>query len=161
MNPVIYRLERDKTRQELQSLLASAYTEEDLVAFFRQPAAFRHFGSEGDRMGWTPEQTARYFAKEPVEHYNSLSPAEAERLAILMEEMAEAQHIIGKILRHGYESYHPDKPDVDNRQLLERELGDVQEAVLCMAKAGDVHSATIDEHANKRRFQRIPYKHHN
>jgi hypothetical protein len=32
---------------------------------------------------------------------NELSDAEVERLAILAEEMGEAQQCIGKILRHG------------------------------------------------------------
>lgn len=42
------------------------------------------------------------------EHFNGLTPAEAERLAMLSEECGEVIQIIGKILRHGYDSYHPD-----------------------------------------------------
>lgn len=38
---------------------------------------------------------------------NNLTAAEQERLAILAEEMGEALQIIGKIIRHGYESYNP------------------------------------------------------
>lgn len=53
-----------------------------------------------------------------------LSPAEAERLALLAEECGEVIQVIGKILRHGYESRHPDGGPT-NRQLLEKELGDV------------------------------------
>ena len=36
--------------------------------------------------------------------FNKLSAAEAERLALLLEELGEAQQAIGKILRHGYEN---------------------------------------------------------
>ena len=58
--------------------------------------------------------------------FNGLSPAEAEGLAILMEEMGEAQQVIGKILRHGYDSYHPDDPEeTSNRTLLAIEMGHV------------------------------------
>jgi hypothetical protein len=55
-----------------------------------------------------------------MDHFNRLTPAEAERLALLLEELGEAQQIIGKILRHGYESYHPDDPETTNRTLLAR-----------------------------------------
>jgi hypothetical protein len=37
-------------------------------------------------------------------NFNGLAPAETERLALLLEELGEAQQAIGKILRHGYES---------------------------------------------------------
>lgn len=43
-----------------------------------------------------------------MKNFNGLSPAETERLALLSEEMGEVQQAIGKILRHGYESIHPD-----------------------------------------------------
>lgn len=36
------------------------------------------------------------------EPFNDLSNAELERLALLLEELGEAQQVIGKILRHGY-----------------------------------------------------------
>ena len=58
-------------------------------------------------------------------HFNNLDPDETERLSILLEEMAEASHVIGKILRHGYESCHPKDPKITNRMRLEDELGHV------------------------------------
>ena len=36
-----------------------------------------------------------------VTPFNGLTPAEAERLALLMEECGEVVQIIGKVLRHG------------------------------------------------------------
>ena len=76
--------------------------------------------------------------------FNQLSDAEAERLAILAEECAEVIQVIGKILRHGYESRHPDDLcNTSNRILLERELGDVNAATLFMDEKGDVNRATI------------------
>lgn len=41
------------------------------------------------------------------EFTNNLTPAEAECLAILIEECAEVQQIACKILRHGYDSCNP------------------------------------------------------
>jgi len=58
-------------------------------------------------------------------HFNQLTPAEAERLAMLAEECGEVIQMIGKILRHGDDSYHPADPKTTNRQLLGRELTDL------------------------------------
>ena len=77
-----------------------------------------------------------------TEHFNGLTPAEAERLAYLMEEMAEAQQVIGKILRHGPHSYNPIESHPDfkilNIQLLEKELNDVLNAIRLMQSSGDL-----------------------
>lgn len=94
-------------------------------------------------------------------HFNELTPAEAERLAYLAEECGEAIQIIGKILRHGYESRDPTKavPTFDdnrggqtgfrntsptNRNLLTAELGDVLRAARMLVDAGDLDRATMD-----------------
>lgn len=58
-------------------------------------------------------------------HFNQLTPAEAERLAMLAEECGEVIQVIGKILRHGYDSYHPANSTVTNRQLLGKEICDM------------------------------------
>lgn len=58
------------------------------------------------------------------EHFNGLAPAEAERLAMLAEECAEVIQIVGKILRHGYNSCHP-STGIRNGYLLGQELRDV------------------------------------
>lgn len=57
-----------------------------------------------------------------MKHFNKLTPAETERLAILAEECGETIQVIGKILRHGYESFHPKDYATTNRTLLENEL---------------------------------------
>jgi len=74
-----------------------------------------------------------------VEHFNELSPAEAERLAYLIEEMGEALHCAGKVLRHGYESVNPDgKSDYTNRSMLGDELCDVLTAIQRMVDECDL-----------------------
>ncbi|TCT37448.1 hypothetical protein [Martelella mediterranea] len=93
------------------------------------------------------------------EHYNKLSPAEAERLAMLAEEAGEIVQIVGKILRHGYESFHPADPATSNRDLLMKELRDFVVVYTLMAQGGDICLATIDEFP-KAILQKLRYAHH-
>lgn len=80
-----------------------------------------------------------------TEHFNGLTPAEAERLAILAEEAGEIVQAVGKILRHGYTSYNPDGDrNVSNREALEREIGDMSAIVHRMAGAGDIRAMSVD-----------------
>jgi NTP pyrophosphatase (non-canonical NTP hydrolase) len=68
-----------------------------------------------------------------------MTEAERERLAMLAEEAGEIVQIVGKILRHGYESYHPDDPlKVTNRQHLTNELQDIDGVVYGMVSNGDL-----------------------
>lgn len=69
-----------------------------------------------------------------MEHFNKLTPAEAERLAMLAEECGEVIQIVGKILRHGYDSYHPADPNTTNRDLLAKELRDVNAVLQAMSR---------------------------
>lgn len=79
-----------------------------------------------------------------MEHFNKLSPPEAERLAILSEELGGAVQAVGKILRHGYESNNNGKIKTTNRITLMRELGHVNAAIRMMKKAGDIDRNTIN-----------------
>ena len=63
-----------------------------------------------------------------MKQFNGLTASEAERLFLLLEELGEVQQVIGKILRHGYESHHPNGGP-NNRTLLEMELEDVLAAL--------------------------------
>jgi hypothetical protein len=55
-----------------------------------------------------------------------MTEAEKERLYMLAEEAGEIVQIVGKILRHGYESYHPSDPlRTTNQILLQNELNDL------------------------------------
>ena len=94
---------------------------------------------------------------------NGLSPAEAERLAILLEEMGEAQQAIGKILRHGYESFDPFLPPPagdTNRASLEREIGDVLVAIDFMIEAADIEEFLIEDRKRVKRHKIRDYLHH-
>jgi NTP pyrophosphatase (non-canonical NTP hydrolase) len=97
--------------------------------------------------------------EDNMKHFNQLTPAEAERLAVLLEEMGEAQQAIGKILRHGYNSRHPAGGET-NRETLERELGDVLYAMLTLCRKGDVQEESLEEWAKKKHSKIEQYLHH-
>ncbi len=78
---------------------------------------------------------------------NGLSHAEAERLALLAEESAEVIQVVGKILRHGYESVNPTiKHSLSNRYLLEKEIGHLYNVVDMMLSCNDVNVRRISTH---------------
>jgi len=80
-----------------------------------------------------------------VPNFNELTSAETERLALLAEEMGECIQVIGKILRHGYESHNPlDEDSLHNRAYLEKEIGDVELIIFLMAEANDINRNAAD-----------------
>jgi hypothetical protein len=97
-----------------------------------------------------------------TEHFNELTEAQEERLAILIEECAEVQQIACKILRHGYLSANPKMPEPreNNQEMLERELGDPQHALQRMGGSGDVSLAVIHDRAVSKPERIKPYLHH-
>lgn len=78
-----------------------------------------------------------------MSHFNQLTPAQQERLAILSEELGEVQQVVGKILRHGIESPNP-TTKITNRQNLQTELGDIMAILEIMLAHGDVDKEKID-----------------
>ena len=96
-----------------------------------------------------------------LKNFNSLTPKETERLAILMEEMSEASQVIGKILRHGYESFHPNDPDRSNKSLLAEEIGHVRYIVGEMCQCGDISGFIMQVAAEKKATRINKYLHHN
>ena len=79
-----------------------------------------------------------------TEYFNGLSPAEEERIAMLMEEAGEVVQACGKILRHGFESRHPDGGPT-NRVTLESELADLFFVRLVMEAARDVSAESVNQ----------------
>jgi hypothetical protein len=94
-------------------------------------------------------------------HINRLNEAEAERLALLAEEMSESIHAICKILRHGYESTHPMMPKgPTNRDNLEQEIAHVYVAARMMFDAGDISRAGCSTHEQIKGEELHRYLHH-
>lgn len=69
-------------------------------------------------------------------HFNGLTEGEAERLAMLAEECGEIVQMVGKVLRHGYDSSHPDG-GLTNRNLLRAECRDAVAVINMMTDQMD------------------------
>lgn len=96
-----------------------------------------------------------------ADHFNKLTPGEAERLAIFIEECGEAIQAACKVLRHGYESYDPTADphaQPSNRQSLAKEIGDVRASIemLCI----DIDKKAILEQANNKLVSLRQWTHH-
>lgn len=94
-----------------------------------------------------------------MKHFNQLTPAQAERLALLLEEVGEAIQVVGKVLRHGYQSTHPNDIII-NRSLLECKLGDVRAAMILLCDSGDLDKATIHAAADDKLKRVKKWMHH-
>lgn len=95
-------------------------------------------------------------------HFNELTEAQAERLAVLLEEMGELQQAIGKIFRHGYNSCNPDVENhKGNRHDFSIECADVICAIQhCESENDLIHKVLNDRHSV--RPEKIKkYLHHN
>lgn len=76
------------------------------------------------------EEPAPWLGQLADAHFNELTPAQLERLAILSEECGEVIQVIGKILRHGVQSCSPFGASQEtNGEALLRELTDVGAAI--------------------------------
>lgn len=99
------------------------------------------------------------------DHFNKLTPAEAERLAMLAEECGEVIQVIGKILRHGYDSYHPDQAATPphlrftNRQALAQELCDVLGVASAICRWDHVRGTSLQD-ASLAWGNKLRYAHH-
>jgi len=91
--------------------------------------------------------------------FNGLTSAEAERLFLLSEECGEVIQAIGKILRHGYESRHPNGGPT-NREQLEKEIGDVRAAVTMLAQAEDLSRYIMAASKEEKLKSVTKYLHH-
>jgi NTP pyrophosphatase (non-canonical NTP hydrolase) len=82
---------------------------------------------------------------EPIlTNHVRLMNGELERLAMLAEECGETIQVIGKIIRHGYHSVHPNG-GMNNRQLLRKELMDIFAVTFAMLNLEDIHEIENDE----------------
>jgi NTP pyrophosphatase (non-canonical NTP hydrolase) len=81
----------------------------------------------------------------------NLSEQEIERLALISEECGEIQQVIGKILRHGYESVNPTiENSPTNRKMLEKEVGDLMAALEISYHNSDISFNIVSNEGNKK-----------
>lgn len=96
-----------------------------------------------------------------AEFTNGLNKAEAERLAVLAEECGEVIQVVGKILRHGYESYSPnDTQKITNREWLEKEIGDIFVIGGILVASGDIDHNQMMQHTAEKLGRISKYLHH-
>lgn len=93
-----------------------------------------------------------------MEQFNQLTPAEHERLTVLMEECGEVVQAIGKIFKHGYKSTYDNGET--NRAALERELGDLRYGMINICDKGDLNKANIHHYADIKALKIQQYYHH-
>lgn len=91
---------------------------------------------------------------------NKLSNAQQERLILLVEEMGEATQIVGKTLLHGYDSSHPDSPDINNKMHLEKEIGDIEIIIEMLVGNGDIGRIQINAYKAQKRLRKTNYLHY-
>lgn len=91
-----------------------------------------------------------------------LTAAQIELLAILSEELGEAQGAIGKILRHGYNSANPDDDrGITNRESLQVEIGEVMCALDLLCVSGDLDINAMTKRSMIKRLSIGQWMHHN
>lgn len=91
--------------------------------------------------------------------FNQLTAAEAERLALLAEECSEVVQAVTKILRHGYDSEHPQSGIVNRHQLAD-EMGQVRAVMEMLVVAGDVKADDVLCAQEEKRVRVLDYLHH-
>lgn len=89
------------------------------------------------------------------------TPAQAERLHLLIEEAAEVQQIATKILRHGYLGYDGNTGTFyENNRLLEKEIGHLEVAIECLLANDDIIRDNIDDSFDEKILNLPKYTHH-
>jgi hypothetical protein len=89
-----------------------------------------------------------------------MNESDRERLTMLIEEAAEVIHIATKVLRHGWDSYHPDDPGVTNRTLLEKEIKDFDAVKMEMFRRGDILPYLGESTLRQAWEKKLRYTHH-
>lgn len=96
-----------------------------------------------------------------MEHFNQLTPAQAELLALLAEECGECIQAIGKILRHGYGSSNPLLTNgLSNIDALTKEMGDVRAAMILLCNAGPISKKQVHFNADTKLANVRRWLHH-
>ncbi len=83
--------------------------------------------------------------------YDPPTPEQVELFGWLVEELGEAGHATGKLLRHGATIRNPFEPEgPNNRERLEKEFGDVLAAINYLGVNGQIDANNVYEHMRKK-----------
>jgi hypothetical protein len=95
------------------------------------------------------------------EPFHQLSPAQAERLYVLIEECGEVIQAAGKVLRHGYESRNPlDDFSPTSQAQLTIELGHLRYITGLLSLKGDIDDDLRVEAAGQKAISIQKWLHH-
>ncbi len=138
---------------------------DEAMKTLREKIVVRHLGTT-TWQGPANEATEFLSAQEDVTFKPTstrgmaVTQAQMERLAFLIEECGEAMLAATKIMRFGFDSYHPDDPTREtNRHRLFREMTDVMASYDILVRAGDIHyhvpkiTAARERKLSRARFQ--------
>ena len=90
-----------------------------------------------------------------------LTPGQLERIAMLAEECNEIAQVAMKIARFGYDSYHPDAPNINNTERLISELHDLFAISGIMVAKGDIPPLSVpDDEMDYRMKRKISWMRH-
>lgn len=92
--------------------------------------------------------------------YTQVTEAERERLEMLIEECSEVIQCCTKILRHGYNSFHPNDPTTSNNSHLEKEIHDVLAILNEMKNREDIVISSNINTMGKRWQKKLKWTHH-
>lgn len=93
-----------------------------------------------------------------MKSFNGLTAKEAELLALLAEECGEVIQAVGKVLRHGFESRHPDGGPT-NREALASEIGHTRAATFLLFDSG-ISQNRVTKASNEKLTKVEAYLHH-
>jgi len=93
----------------------------------------------------------------PVKEPPDLTPAQLERLSVLIEELCEAGQAVGKILRHGFESGWNGS---NNRRDLNEELGHVFWAMNLLVSKNELNIKDIVESRARKAARETNFLHY-
>lgn len=94
-----------------------------------------------------------------MNHFNSLTPAQAERLAILAQAAAALGVAIARCQQHGLASFNLQTGEI-NLHALSKEVGAVVAATGLMVLAQDIRRDSCDSFANLAAEQMYRLSHH-
>lgn len=73
-----------------------------------------------------------------------MEKADRELMNITLEECAEVTQAISKVFRFGWDSTHPDTPNVSNKMHLEEEVGDLMFMLNLLLEKGILNETNVN-----------------
>jgi NTP pyrophosphatase (non-canonical NTP hydrolase) len=90
-----------------------------------------------------------------------MNDSKRERLIMMAEECGEVVQMIGKVLRHGPENYHPADVDrVTNISLFREEVVDILAIYDMLIESGDILNKITQDEIIARKRKKLKYTYH-